>query len=121
MVSRRKALEYAEQIVSRPAGRVPVVLRHGKGGVTLLHKGRALTRCYATATGVMGAEFMAIALGVALPPEGHSVHSVVSTGVLYRAISISSLDLRIPEVRPLLERLLGEAAEQRNHNAQGSL
>ena len=120
-VSRKRAWPYAEQLLSRPARRVPVVLRHGKGGVTLLHRGRALTRCYANATGAVAAEFMADALGVSLPPVGGSVDSTVSTGVLYRAIFISSLDLRIPEVRPLLERLLDEAAEQRSQGAEESV
>ena len=114
-VSRVKAWPYVERLLSRPAGQVPVALRHGKGGVTLLHKGRALTRCYATATGKMAAEFVALALGVQLPPVGGSVETSVSTGVLYRAVSISSMDSRVPEVRPLLERLLQEAAEQRRH------
>ncbi len=120
-VSRKKAWPYAERLLSRPARQVPVVLRHGKGGITLLHGGRALTRCYATATGRLAAEFVAHALGVALPPPGGSVDCSVSTGVLYRAVSISSLDLRIPEVRPLLERLLDEAAEQRSQGAEESV
>ena len=101
-----------------------VIVVRGKDGQirafhnTCLHRGRALTRCYATATGAVAAEFVADALGVSLPPVGGSVDSTVSTGVLYRAISISSLDLRIPEVRPLLERLLDEAAEQRSQGAE---
>ena len=115
-VSRQQAWPYAERLLSRPARQVPVVLRHGKGGVTLLHRGRALTRCYATGTGRLAAEFVALALGVPLPPVGGSVAASVSTGVLYRVLSISSLDLRIVEARLLLERLLQEAAEMR---AQG--
>ena len=78
-----------------------------------MHRGRALTRCYATAPGKLAAELVALALGVALPVVGESVQASVSTGVLYRAISISGIDPRIPEVRPLLERLLQEAADQR--------
>ena len=120
-VSRKKAWPYAERLLSRLARQVRVVLRHGRGGVTLVHGGQALTRCYATATGRLAAEFVAHALGVALPPPGGSVDCSVSTGVLYRAVSISSLDLRIPEVRPLLERLLDEAAEQRSQEASDTV
>lgn len=112
-VSRNKAWPYAEQLLSRPSRRVPVVLRHGKGGVTLLHRGRALTKCHATVTGRLAAKLVAQALGVQLPSVGNSVEATVSTGVLYRAISISSIDMRIAEVWPLVERLLEEAEEQR--------
>ena len=112
-VTRKKAWPYAERLLSRPARAVPVVLRHGKGGVTMLHRGRALTRCYATAPGKLAAELVALALGVPLPPLGDSAETSVSTGVLYRAISISGIDPRIPEVRPLVERLLQEASDQR--------
>ena len=83
----------------------------------MLHRGRALTRCYNTATGRLAAELVAQALGVSLPPVGGSVQSSVTTGVLFRAISISSLDLRIAGVLVLLERLLQEAAEQRSRQA----
>ncbi len=113
-VSRRKALIYTERLLDRPLRDVPVVLRHSKGGVTLLHKGKALTRCYATAPGKMAAELVAMALGIALPPIGEAVATSVSTGVLFRAVSIAGIDPRMPEVHPLLERLIQEAAEQRS-------
>ena len=113
-VSRKRAWPYAEKVLSRPARGVAVVLRHSIGGVTLLHKGKALTKCYPSKTGKLAAQFVAEALGVHMPPLGESVQATISTGVLYRAISISSLDLRLPEVQPLLERLLEEASEQRS-------
>ena len=57
---------------------------------------------------------MAEALGVELPENnGETVEAFVSSGVLYRAVAISSLDLRKPEPRVLLGRLLGTAALQR--------
>ncbi len=112
-VSRKSAWAYAERLLARPSRAVRVTLRRGKGGVTLLHEGRALTRCYATNTGRVAAELVAHALGVTLPDEGGSVDAVVSTGVLYRAISLSSLDLRVAGIEPLVERLLEEAEEQR--------
>ena len=92
---------------------MPVTLRHGKQGVSLLHEGKMLTRCYASENGKKASPFVAEALGVELPPPGASVKTVVGLGVLYRAISIASLDLRIPESYILLERLLAEAALQR--------
>ncbi len=100
-------------MLSVPKAHVPVTLRHSKGGVTLLHQGRALTRCYVTRPGMRAARFAARALGVEVPALGEQVQAQVSTGVLWRAISISCLDLRKPEAVPLLERLLSEAEMQR--------
>ena len=111
--SRKRALEYADEIISVPRAHVRLTIRQIKDGVTLLHNGRALTRCYLTRSGMRGARYMAEALGVALPPLGESVQASVSTGVLWRAISISCLDFRKPESYPLLERLLQEATMQR--------
>jgi hypothetical protein len=59
------------------------------------------------------AAFMAQALGVDLPPVGEAVTVQVSSGTLWRAVGISSLDLRKKEARVLLGRLLNEAEMQR--------
>jgi hypothetical protein len=113
-VSRKRALEYADEVISVPRAHVRVTLHQGKGGVTLLHEGRkALTRCYINRSGMRAAHFMAEALGVEVPHLGESVEARVSTGVLWRAISISCLDLRKKESLALLERLLEEASMQR--------
>ncbi len=112
-VSRKRALDYADSIISVPRAHVRVTLRQVQSGVTLLHKGRALTRCYINRSGMRAARFMAQALGVGLPPLGGSVEASVSTGVLWRAVSISCLDFRKPESIPILERLLEEAQMQR--------
>ena len=112
-VSRARALQYADILISVPRAHVTVTLRQGKEAVTLLHGRRALTKCYINRTGIRAATYMAQALGVRVPPLGKSVHAKVSTGVLWRAISISCLDLRKKESSPILERLLSEAEEQR--------
>ena len=112
-VSRAKAWEYAEGILDIPKRRVPVTLRHGKSGVVLLHQGRVMTRCYNSEVGRVAARYVAESLGVELPEEGESVDVAVSTGVLFRAISISSLDLRKPATHPILVRMLEEAQFQR--------
>ena len=118
-VSRKRALEYADTVVSVPRAHVSVTLRQGKRGVTLLHQGRALTRCYITRTGMRAAAFMAEALGINVPPLGDSVDARVSTGVLWRAISISCLDFRVAESFALLDRLLEEARSQRGPGESG--
>jgi len=118
-ITRKKALEHAEQIIAVPRSQVTVALRQREGGVTLLHNHRALTKCYITRSGMRAAYFMAQALGVKVPPLGGEVQTQVSTGVLWRAISISCLDFRKQESWPLLERLLGEAAMMRDGATEG--
>ena len=112
-ISRSKAQDYAEQVLNRPGGETPVTLRHHRSGYTLLHRGRALTKTHASSVGELQAEFMAQALGVSPPGVGESVSTKVPGGVLYRAVAISSLDLRKPEARMVLDQLMRTAAMQR--------
>ena len=112
-VSRKRALEYADEIISVPRAHVRVTFRQVKDGVTLLHQGRALTKCHITRSGMRAARYMAEALGVRLPALGETVEARVSTGALWRAISISCLDFRRPESFTLLDRLIEEARLQR--------
>ncbi len=103
-----------------PRAHVRVTLRQTKEGVTLLHQGRALTRCYLTRSGLAAARCMAEALGVGVPPLGESTDARVSTGVLWRAVSISCLDMRKSESRVILERLLEEASMQRGSGSDAN-
>ena len=119
-VSRKRALEYADNVISVPRAHVHVTLRQVKDGVTLLHEGRALTKCYINRSGMKAARFMAEALGVEVPPLGGVVEARISTGVLWRAISISCLDFRKKESLILLERLLEEANMQRGSGSDSS-
>ena len=96
-----------------------MVLRQGKEGVTLLHNGRALTKCYINRSGMRAAAYMAQALGVKVPALGETVVARISTGVLWRAVSISDMDFRKKESYPVLERLLMEAAMQRGGAVSG--
>ena len=118
--SRKKALEYADEIIAVPRAHVRVTLRQTKQGVTLLHEGRALTRCHLTRSGMAAARCMAEALGVGVPALGESVEARVSTGVLWRAVSISCLDMRKAESHVILERLLEEASMQRGSGSDAN-
>ena len=113
-VSRKRALEYAEELLATPRGRVPVTLRRLRSGVVLEHQGRPLTRCHATSVGAAQAAYLGLALGLERIPEvGESVTVTVSTGVLLRAVNVTTLDPRRPAHRVLLERYLEEAEMQR--------
>ena len=105
--------DYAEKLLERPRASIPLTLKRTKSGVTLLHRGRAVTKCHATGVGELQAEFMAVALGAELPPLGETTSVDVPAGAFYRAIAISSLDLRRPEARLLLEQHLATAQMQR--------
>ena len=113
-ISRTKAQDYAESVLNRPGGETEVVLRRHRSGYTLLHRGRALTKTHASGVGELQAEFMAQALGIELPALGASVSTKVASGVLYRAVAISSLDLRRPEARVVLGQLIRVATMQRS-------
>jgi hypothetical protein len=112
-ISRSKAQDYAEAVINRPGGEKPVVLRRHKNGTTLLHRGRALTKTHASRVGEVQAELMAEVLGVELPAVGGDIAIRVSSGVLYRAIAVSSLDVRRPEARAVVAELMNTAAMQR--------
>lgn len=113
-LSRVKALDYAERLINRPRGETAVSIRRNRNGYTLLHQGRALTKTHASGVGELQARAMALALGVELPEEiGGEVDAKVGSGVLYRAIAASALDLRRPEAQTVLEQLLATAALQR--------
>ena len=112
-ISRKRAQEYADQLLEVPSAQIAVTLKRGRNGVTVLHRGRAVTKCHVSKVGMWTAAFMAQALGVDLPPVGELVKARVSSGVLWRGVGISSLDLRKSEARTLLRRLLEDAEAQR--------
>ena len=111
-ISRRKAQDYAESVLNRPGGAKPVTLKRHKTGTTLLHQGRALTRTHASKVGEIQAGLMAEVLGVELPDVGGEVSTQVPSGVLYRAVAVSSLDIRRPEARAVLGQIMSTAAMQ---------
>ena len=112
-ISRKKAQEYADQLLEAPSAHIVLRVQRGRSGLTVLHNGRAVTKCHASNVGTWTAAFVAQALGIQLPEVGESVRARVSTGALWRAVGISSLDLRKREARILLRRLLEEAELQR--------
>ena len=111
--SRTRVHPLAECLVSVPRAHVRLDLSQDGSGVSLTHEDGPVLECPLTPDGMMTAGFVAQALGVSLPPLGESRAVRVSTGVLFRAVSVAELDLGIEESYILLERLLDEAAMQR--------
>ena len=116
-ISRRKAMERGQQAIERPKGQMQITLSHGKTGLTLRYQGKAVTRVHASEVGNRIAPYVAEALGVGLPPVGGTAKATVSSGVMYRVLSISSLDLRWPEADTLLRYLLEEAEAMRGYKS----
>ncbi len=112
-VSRKQALAQGEKAIERPKGQMEVTLYHGVTGLTLRYQGQVIARTHASAVGKQLAPYVALALGASLPDVGGSTKVVVSSGVMFRVLSISSLDLRSEEANALLLYLLQEAEEMR--------
>ena len=111
--SQTRVYALAEQLFSVPRAHVRLELSQDESGVTLTHTEGTVVQCPLTREGMTAAGFVAEALGVKVPRLGESVPVRVSTGVLFRAISIAELDFGIEESYVLLQRLLDEAAMQR--------
>ena len=105
--------EYADELISVPRARLRLALTQVEDGVLLAHDGRALVRCRLTREGMAASGFMARALGAPLPALGETVDVVVTTAVLFRALSVAELDYGNDASFALLERLLEEAEMQR--------
>ena len=116
--SRKKALDYAYDLIATPRAHLRVELRQTKSGVSLLYRNRLLTRVYLNRSGMAAASAMAQALGVRVPALGNGVESLASTGLLFRVLSLSTLDYRNPASYELAERLLGEAAAMRRSDSE---
>ncbi len=105
--------DYAEDLISVPRSHLVLEMTQDDAGIKLKHLGKTLVECYLTPEGMATSNYIAKALGIHIPPLGDSAHARVSTGVLFRAVSIASLDFKNNQTFFLLERLLEEAEMQR--------
>ena len=105
--------DYSSELLDTPRAHLALELKQGEGGLTLLYQGKTLVECFLTMEGMAAGAYMAKALGVEIPAAGESVAARVSTGVLFRAVSIASLDFSVDESFVLLERWMEEAEMQR--------
>ena len=108
-----EAWDYAEKLLARPQRRIDVTLSRTEAETTLLHEGNAMAHCPNDEIGNTQAELVARALGIALPDIGGSETVGVSSGVLHRVMSISTMDPTDEDIWPLFARLLEEAEAMR--------
>lgn len=106
-------MNYADDLMSVPSAHLALELAQDEDGLKLSHGRKLVVECYLTREGMMAAMYLAQALGTKVPPLGERVKVRVSTGVLFRAVSIVNLDFNNEMSYLLLERLLEEAEEQR--------
>ncbi len=108
-----EVFDYADELIEVPRAHVRLDLSQDKSGLLVAHDERPLMRFHLTRNGMGAAGFVAKALGVTVPALGDAGVARVSTGVLFRALSIARLDLSNEASFPLLDRFLEEAAIQR--------
>ena len=110
--------DYCEELISIPRAHLSLELRQDEEGLRLIYRDKLLVECFLTREGMAAGGYMAKALGVGVPSLGSSNIARVSTGVLFRATSIASLDFSKEESFILLERWLEEAEAQRGGSSE---
>ena len=105
--------EYAEELLDAPRAHLVLELSQDSEGLKLAYRDGLLVECRLTRQGMAAGAYMAKALGVRIPALGETVRARVSTGVLFRAMSIASLDFDEEASMVMLARLLDEAEMQR--------
>ena len=111
--------DYAEELMSVPRAHVRMEYSQTNSGVVLTHEGNELVKCPLTRSGMAAAGFMSQAMGVELPTLNETVNVRVSTGVLFRVITIAGLDFENDASFIIFDILLEEAELQRG-SASGS-
>ncbi len=106
-------LDYADELILVPRAHISLKIYQDDAGLKLLHEDKVLVECRLTKEGMIAAGYMIEALGAKIPPLGEFVLARVSTGVLFRAVSIASLDFSNEDSYELLGRWLEEAEMQR--------
>ena len=79
-----------------------------------------MIECFLTPSGMLAGGFLAQSLGIKIPPLGEKTLARVSTGVLFRSLSIVQLNYDVPESQVLLDRLLSEAEAQRGGSSDAT-
>ena len=113
-----RTTDYADELMSVPRAHLALDLSQDEGGLKLSYDGKVLVECYLTREGMLAGGYMAKALGLKVPALGETAKARVSTGVLFRAVSISSLDYGNEASYTLLERWLEEATDQRGGSSE---
>ena len=115
-----KISTYADELMSTPRAHLRLELHQDNDGLKLTYNNRVIVECRLTREGMAAAGYMARALGVKIPPLGSASTARVSTGVMFRAVSIASLDFNNDESFVLLDRWIEEADMQRRGSSDAS-
>ena len=105
--------DFAQELVATPRAHITIELRQEIERLSITYQDIPLIVCRITREGMTVASYIARALGVKIPQLHKPTTVKISTGVLFRVISIASLDFGIEESYLLLERWLEEADLQR--------
>ncbi len=105
--------DYAQELLDTPRAHLALELAQDAEGLKLTYGGKLVAACRLTRQGMAAGAYMARALGTRIPALGETVKARVSTGVLFRATAIASLDFDEEASLALLDRLLEEAEMQR--------
>jgi len=116
-VSKKVSMARGEQALERPKGEMAVTLFRGKTGLTVRYQGRVIARTTSSKVGKLIAPCVAAALGVKLPALGSTAEATVSSGVMFKVLSIATLNSLNEESRILLDYLLTEAREMRDYQS----
>lgn len=115
-----KIHDYADELMATPRAHLALELHQDNDGLKLRYQDNLLVECFLTEQGMAAASYMARSLGVRIPPLDETTKARVSTGVLFRAVSIASLDFDVEESFVLLERWLEEASLQRTGSSDNT-
>ena len=115
-----KVHDYAEKLIETPRAHLRLTLWQHENGLELFHEDNLMIECFLTPSGMLAGGFLAQSLGIKIPPLGEKTLARVSTGVLFRSISIVQLNYDVPESQVLLDRLLSEAEAQRGGSSDAT-
>ena len=109
--ARAAAMEAAYTLLETPRSHLRVKLEQTDDAVLVSYRGDVLTGVELDESGINAASAMAVALGVDVPPTGHAVEVLASTGLLYRVLALSDLDYTNPTAFELANHLVNEAID----------
>lgn len=117
--SRTQALEHAYEVLEQPRAHMRITARQTQEGLSLYYQGKLMTKVYINRAGLPAAAAVCQALQIKPPKLGESAEAVVSSGVMYRVLALSTLDFRNESSYDLASRLIEEALDMQGTRGTG--